>query len=74
MRKKIIKGIKKFTKKKKGIILLLILIILVFYFFILPFRLFDVPYSTVVKDRQGEVLGVRLASDGQWRFPEGEKV
>ncbi|MDD2687567.1 MAG: transglycosylase domain-containing protein, partial [Bacteroidales bacterium] len=74
MRKKIIEGIKKFTKKKKGIILLLILIILVFYFFILPFRLFDVPYSTVVKDRQGEVLGVRLASDGQWRFPEGEKV
>ena len=74
MRKKIIKGIKKFTKKKKGIILLLILIILVFYFFILPFRLFDVPYSTVVKDRQGEVLGVRLASDGQWRLPEGEKV
>lgn len=74
MRTKIIDGIKKFTKNKKRIILLLVFILLVFYLFILPFRLFDVPYSTVVKDRQGEVLGVRLAADGQWRFPEGEKV
>ena len=44
-----------------------------FLLLFLPFRLFDVPYSTVVKDRQGEVLGVRLASDGQWRFLK-EKV
>jgi len=28
-----------------------------------------VPYSTVVTDRNGELLGARIASDGQWRFP-----
>ena len=27
------------------------------------------PYSTVVTDRNGELLGARIASDGQWRFP-----
>ena len=35
----------------------------------LPRQLFHVPYSTVVADRNGELLGARIASDGQWRFP-----
>ena len=32
-------------------------------------HLFHVPYSTVVTDRNEELLGARIASDGQWRFP-----
>ena len=32
-----------------------------------PFRC--APYSTVVLDRNGELLGARVADDGQWRFP-----
>ena len=39
------------------------------YIFCLPRQLFHVPYSTVVTDRNGELLGARIASDGQWRFP-----
>lgn len=39
------------------------------YIFCLPGQLFHVPYSTVVTDRNGELLGARIASDGQWRFP-----
>ena len=35
----------------------------------LPRELFDVPYATVVTDRNGELLGARIATDGQWRFP-----
>jgi penicillin-binding protein 1C len=35
----------------------------------LPPRLFDVPYSTVLLDRDGRLLGASIASDGQWRFP-----
>lgn len=26
-------------------------------------------YSTVLVDRNGELLGARIATDGQWRFP-----
>ncbi len=38
--------------------------------FCLPRDLFEgVSYSTVVESREGELLGARTASDGQWRFP-----
>lgn len=43
--------------------------LLVIYIFCLPRVLFDVPYSTVVTDRNGELLGARVSADGQWRFP-----
>lgn len=45
---------------------------LIGYIFCLPRQLFHVPYSTVVTDRNEELLGARIASDGQWRFPPCE--
>lgn len=45
------------------------------YLFCLPRNLFrDTPYSTVVTDRNGELLGARIADDGQWRFPPSDTV
>lgn len=49
--------------------LLLLIILGAGYLFCLPKQLFHVSYSTVVADRNGELLGARIASDGQWRFP-----
>ena len=40
----------------------------------LPRKLFDDPVSPVLFSRDGQLLGARPASDGQWRFPPGEKV
>lgn len=40
----------------------------------LPRDLFRVPYATVVTDRHGELLGARIARDGQWRFPPCDTV
>lgn len=54
---------------KTKVSLLLIALGLMAYLFCLPRSLFHVPYSTVVADRNGELLGARIASDGQWRFP-----
>lgn len=49
--------------------------LLAVYALCLPRELFkDVPYSTVVTDRNGELLGARIASDGQWRFPPCDTV
>ena len=31
-------------------------------------------YSTVVESAEGELLGARIASDGQWRFPPSTEV
>lgn len=53
----------------RKVILILITLLLIGYLFCLPRQLFHVSYSTVVADRNGELLGARIASDGQWRFP-----
>lgn len=65
---KIIKYFKQLSITRK-VILILITILVIAYIFCLPRQLFHVPYSTVVTDRNGELLDARIASDGQWRFP-----
>ncbi|NDV60640.1 penicillin-binding protein 1C [Bacteroides sp. 519] len=59
---------------RKNIFRCIIAILLIWYIFCLPRNLFDVPYSTVVTDRNGELLGARIAEDGQWRFPSRKSV
>lgn len=64
----------KTAKLKYRIAIPVILILLVWYIFCLPSPLFDVPYSTVVSDRNGELLGASIADDQQWRFPTVDSV
>jgi penicillin-binding protein 1C len=40
------------------------------WIFALPYPLFDEPYCAVLEDQHGQLLGARIASDGQWRFPK----
>ena len=45
-------------------------VLLLLWLFCLPKDLFEgVSYSTVVTAREGQLLGARVADDGQWRFP-----
>jgi len=61
--------IKSYIKKhKKKCILLLIL--LVWYYFSLPKQLFNEPTSTIIESSNGKLLGAKIATDGQWRFPK----
>lgn len=53
----------------RKVILSIITFLVIAYVFCLPRQLFQVSYSTVVTDRNEELLGARIASDGQWRFP-----
>lgn len=49
--------------------------LLIAYSLCLPEDIFKgTAYSTVVTDRDGELLGARIASDGQWRFPPSDTV
>jgi penicillin-binding protein 1C len=59
---------------RKRVALYVATLLLVWYVFCLPRRLFDMPYATVVTDRHGELLGARIARDGQWRFPPCDTV
>ena len=57
-------------KWRNRVFIFLGLISIAVFYFSLPSRLFDNPYSTVLLDRNSELLGAFIASDGQWRFPE----
>lgn len=57
-------------KRKSKFFLCLTTIFTIWFYFCLPSPLFHVPYSTVVLDRSGNLLGARIADDQQWRFPQ----
>ena len=69
-------GIRKVRfKNARRPIIILAAAILIAYLLCLPRNIFKgTSYSTVVEDRNGELLGARIAADGQWRFPPSDKV
>ncbi|MEN9302306.1 MAG: penicillin-binding protein [Bacteroidota bacterium] len=44
------------------------------YLLSIPSQLFSDPTSTVILDEKGQLLGARIADDGQWRFQELDSV
>ncbi len=64
----IFKAMIKVFKKNKLVYTAIILLCILFWIS-LPRSLFSDPLSTVVFDINGELLGARIAGDGQWRFP-----
>lgn len=65
----VLKWIKR-NKIKSSIAFLLLIV----YYFCLPRTLFEEPYSTVIESKEGELLGAKIARDGQWRFPASDSV
>lgn len=49
-------------------------VLLLAYWFCIPSPLFDTPTSTILEDKDGNLLGARIAADGQWRFPALDSV
>jgi len=67
------------TKRKRNktvikIITLVVILLLVFYALSLPRQLFKTPVSTVIFDKNNNLLGAHIASDEQWRFPQNDSV
>ncbi|MBL0009291.1 MAG: penicillin-binding protein 1C [Saprospiraceae bacterium] len=58
-------------KGRRKYLWLMVIPVLVWWF-CLPDPLFDASYSTVLLDRNEQLMGARLAKDGQWRFPGDE--
>ena len=59
--------------KRKGIqagVVVTVVVSFTLYYFALPDPLFNDPFSTVLNDQNGHLLGATIAADGQWRFPE----
>lgn len=53
---------------------ILFLILFIWYYFSLPKQLFNTPTSTVIESAEGELLGAKIAEDGQWRFPKKDSI
>jgi membrane carboxypeptidase/penicillin-binding protein PbpC len=49
-------------------------VLLIAYYFCLPKTLFNKPYATVIESHDAHLLGAKIASDGQWRFPMADSV
>ncbi|MEL7427546.1 MAG: penicillin-binding protein 1C, partial [Bacteroidota bacterium] len=54
--------------------LALLLFFVCWWSFGLPRPLFDQPIAVLIEDQDGALLGARIASDGQWRFPAGDSI
>jgi penicillin-binding protein 1C len=50
------------------------ILFLIYFIFCLPSPLFLTSASTIVEDEKGDLLGARIANDGQWRFPHIKNV
>ena len=60
---------------KKGAIYFLLLVLpFSAWWFCLPDPLFNTSYSTVLLDKDDQLMGARIAADGQWRFPGEDLV
>ena len=57
-------------KLKLGIALTLFIV----WLFCLPNALFNQPTSTVALSANGQLMGARIAKDGQWRFPAMDTI
>ena len=64
----------KTIKKHKKKCLALLIILGIAYYFCLPKQLFNNPTSTVLFDHKGALLGAKIATDGQWRFPHNDSI
>ncbi len=60
--------------KKRFYLLTISLLLLLLFWFCLPRKLFHKPLSLVVTGRNNELLGAKLAKDGQWRFPTTDSL
>jgi penicillin-binding protein 1C len=61
-------------KAYRWLILISIFVVLMIWWLALPQPLFKAPLSTVVWSEEDQLLGARVADDGQWRFPVSDSI
>jgi penicillin-binding protein 1C len=64
----------KYRKYILRIAFLLFITFIIWYILCLPSKLFNDGTSTVLLDRNGSLLGAKIARDGQWRFAPADSV
>ncbi len=62
------------ARLQRYLLTVLFAIFAILFWFSLPRPLFHDPLSTVMLDREGNLLGAQISTDQQWRFPESDGV
>ncbi|WP_299550762.1 penicillin-binding protein 1C [Seonamhaeicola sp.] len=60
--------------KKHRVRVTVLLLILMAYYFCLPKQLFKDATATVITSSDNELIGAKIAEDGQWRFPHNDSI
>ncbi|MFV0345898.1 MAG: penicillin-binding protein 1C [Bacteroidales bacterium] len=66
--------INKFKQKSWLRISVYTLFVYLLFLLIVPVVKFKAPYTTIVCSANGEIIGARIASDMQWRFPPNDSI
>ena len=65
---------KKYPNNKNKYLGVLIFLLGIIYWLASPNKDLLKPYSTVVEDKNGELLSATIAKDEQWRFPPSDSI
>ncbi len=68
------RGRLKIDRRVKIAGIVVILMLMIWYIVCLPKHLFNDPTSTVIEDKNGILIGAKIADDGQWRFAYNNHV
>ncbi len=60
--------------KKRKVKFIVLSLVIIAYYFCLPKQLFKDSTSTVITGSNHELIGAKIADDGQWRFPHKDSV
>ncbi len=66
--------LRKYFSKRRIKLYTALFMLFILYWHSLPNPVFNDTVSTVLEDRDGVLLGAKIADDEQWRFPHNEKV
>ncbi len=66
--------LRKLIHFRKGILIFMGMVLVCWFLFCVPRPLFKAGDSTVMESSDGQLLGARIASDGQWRFPAADSI
>ena len=61
-------------KRKHQLFLVSFVLFITYFIFCLPAQLFEKPHSTILYSSENTLLSAVIARDGQWRFPQSEKI
>ena len=62
------------NKTKLQLIISIFILLFSIFIYILPKELFTDPISTILYDKDDNLLGAHISEDGQWRFPYNDDV